>query len=62
MAAQIISPASGNRTYIITAKRMVSGDVLKYRNGFCVKKRYETRVAASSQIPLTRPPVGYAAE
>jgi|AP95_1055475.scaffolds.fasta_scaffold59963_2 hypothetical protein len=34
---------------------MISGDVLKYRNGFCVKKPYETRLAASSQIPLKRP-------
>gem|GEM_PF-2688313 len=25
---------SGNRTYIMTASRMTSGDVLKWRNGF----------------------------
>jgi hypothetical protein len=25
---------SGNRMYIMTARRMTSGDVLKYRNGF----------------------------
>ena len=25
---------SGNRTYIITARRMISGEELKYRNGF----------------------------
>ena len=34
---------SGNRTYIITAKRMISGDVLKYRNRFLIEGLYETR-------------------
>ena len=31
-----ISANDPKRTYIITAKRMISGDVLKYRNGFFI--------------------------
>ncbi len=48
---------SGNRTYIITARRMISGDVLKLRNGegFVVRKRYETALPCSSQFLLTVP-------
>ncbi len=30
----------GKRTYIMTAKRITSGDVLKYRNGFCIRRGY----------------------
>jgi len=41
--------------YIITARRMISGDVLKYRNGFLIHRRYETRRADSSQFTLTPP-------
>jgi len=44
---------SGNRTYIVTAKRMISGDVLKYRNGFLIQKRYEIAAITSSKFPLT---------
>ena len=39
----------------VTAKRIISGDVLKYRNGFFIKKCYETRVAALSQFPQITP-------
>ena len=30
---------SGNRTYIITVSRMISGELLKYRKGFCISRR-----------------------
>jgi hypothetical protein len=46
---------SGNRTYIITAKRMISGDVLKYRNGFLIRECYETAISGSSEFLLTLP-------
>jgi hypothetical protein len=46
---------SGNRTYIITAKRMISGDVLKYRHGFLIRECYETAISGSSEFPLTLP-------
>ena len=43
---------SGNRTYIITARRMISGDVLKYRNGLAfIPPAYEAKSAASKTIP-----------
>ena len=34
---------------------MISGDVLKYRKGLLIPKRYETRPTASSRFPLTLP-------
>jgi len=34
---------------------MISGDVLKYRKGLLIPKRYETRLTASSPFPLTAP-------
>ena len=34
---------------------MISGDVLKYQNGFLIPKRYETIAITSSKIPLTTP-------
>ena len=34
---------------------MISGDVLKYRNGFLIEGRYETRLTGSSRFPLTMP-------
>ena len=37
---------------------MISGDVLKYRNGFLIKGRYETRLTGSSRFPLTPPKDG----
>jgi hypothetical protein len=39
--------------YIITAKRMISGEVLKYLNGFLIRGRYETNHSDSSRFPLT---------
>ncbi len=46
---------SGKRTYIITAKRMTSGEVLKYRNGFLIHGGYGVCLTSSSWIPLTLP-------
>ena len=39
----------------MTAKRMISGDVLKYRNGFFIPRRYETCFRRSSNFALTLP-------
>jgi hypothetical protein len=48
---------SGNRTYNITAKRMISGLVLKYLNGeyFVIRKRYKASLHSSSSFCLTVP-------
>ena len=48
---------SGNRTYSITAKRMISGLVLKYLNGECfvIRRGYETARPVSSSFCLTVP-------
>ena len=50
---------SGNRTYSITAKRMISGLVLKYLNGECfvIRRGYETARPVSSSFCLTVPSV-----
>ena len=36
---------------------ITSGEVLKYRNGFFIRRRYETPLAASSWFCLTVPSV-----
>ncbi len=43
--------------YSITAKRMISGLVLKYLNeaGLVIPKRYATPLPRSSKVNLTRP-------
>ena len=48
---------SGKRTYSITAKRMISGLVLKYLNGECfvIRRGYETARPVSSSFCLTVP-------
>ena len=48
---------SGKRTYSITAKRMISGLVLKYLNGarFVIRRGYETALNGSSWFCLTVP-------
>ena len=48
---------SGKRTYSITAKRMISGLVLKYLNGECfvIRRSYETARSVSSSFCLTVP-------
>ena len=45
----------GKRTYIITARRITSGEVLKYRNGFFIQGRYKIRFSSSIRILLTIP-------
>ncbi len=44
---------SGYRIYIMAAKRMIPGEVLKKQNGLLILARGETCVADSSQIALT---------
>ena len=34
---------------------MISGDVLKYRNGFLIEGRYKARLTGSNRFPLTLP-------
>ena len=48
---------SGKRTYSITAKRMISGLVLKDLNGerFVIWRGYETTLLASTEFNLTVP-------
>ena len=52
---------SGKRTYSITAKRMISGLVLKYQNGECfvIRRGYETARPVSSSFCLPGPSVLY---
>ena len=54
---------SGKRTYSITAKRMISGLVLKYLNGECfvIRRGYETARPVSSSFCLTVPGRQFAA-
>ena len=48
---------SGNRTYSMTAKRMISGLVLKYLKGerLVIRRHYFACCPRSSEVPLTRP-------
>ena len=48
---------SGNRTYSITARRMISGLVLKYLNGGCfvIRRGYKAARPVSSSFCLTLP-------
>jgi len=41
--------------YIITASRMISGEVLKYLNGFIIQGGYEAHPGDSRQFALTLP-------
>ena len=41
--------------YIITARRITSGELLKYRKGFCIGGSYGSSPGASSQFALTMP-------
>ena len=54
----------GNRTYIMTVRRMTSGLVLKSRNGldFVIPRSYEIPPPASRQFLLTEPAPPYPAE
>jgi len=52
---------SGKRAYSITAKRIISGLVLKYLNGECfmIRRVYKTTLHSSSSLCLTAPILGY---
>jgi hypothetical protein len=39
----------------MTAKRIISGEVLKYRNGLGISGDYETRSVSASHFALTMP-------
>jgi len=39
----------------MTAKRIISGEVLKYRNGLGISGGYETRFTSASLFTLTVP-------
>ena len=41
--------------YIITTRRITSGELLKQRKGFCIQKGYGLPVTVSSQFALTTP-------
>ena len=47
------------RLYIMIARQMIAGDILKYRNVFFIHGRDETGLADSSQFSLTPPRGGY---
>ncbi len=44
--------------YIITARRITSGEELKYRNGLRIAGGYGTPLPGSSQFTLTTPNLG----
>ena len=46
--------------YIITARRMTSGELLKYRKGLFITADYETLLSGSSRFSLTKPSTGVA--
>ncbi len=41
--------------YIITARRITSGELLKYRKGLCIARGYGTPFPGSSRFTLTLP-------
>ena len=45
--------------YIITAKRITSGELLKYRQGFCIAEDLGSRLPGSNQFGLTKPARGF---
>ena len=45
----------GSRTYIMTARRMTSGELLKERTGLCITGGYEALRPGSSRFTLTMP-------
>ena len=55
LVSALLNQDRGKRIYIITARRITSGDVLKYRNGFLIRRGYETRLTGSSEFCLTVP-------
>lgn len=53
ISLRLTSLRSQERTYIITVKRMISGEVLKCRNGFLIHGGYGARLTGASWFPLT---------
>ena len=55
--SSILRSESGNRTYSITARRMISGLVLKYLNGehFVICRFFKYSLLASTEFNLTVP-------
>ena len=55
--AALIAEVMGGayRAYIITASWMISGELLKYRKGFCIPKRKGTSPGGSSRFALPTP-------
>ena len=45
----------GYRIYIITVRRMISGELLKWWKGFFIGRGYGRALSASSQFGLTMP-------
>ena len=41
--------------YIITVRRITSGELLKYRKGFCIRRGYGAPIFGSSRFALTLP-------
>jgi hypothetical protein len=46
---------NGYRMYIITARHIISGELLKYRKGFCIASDYEASLPGSNKFGLTVP-------
>jgi hypothetical protein len=57
VAAEIIYGQQGNLTYIITAKRIISGLVLEYLNGLglVIARRYESALPATTNFLMILP-------
>ena len=57
--SSILRSESGKRTYSITARRMISGLVLKYLNGECfvIWGFYKYTLLASTEFNLTVPSI-----
>ncbi len=45
--------------YIITTRRITSGELLKQRKGFCIRRGYGPPLPVSSRFSLTRPAQGF---
>ncbi len=56
---QIFDLPRRQRMYIITAKRITSGELLKQRNGFFIERTYGSPLRASTRFSLTMPPATF---
>ena len=52
-----VSAIQGSRTYILTARRMTSGELVKERQGVCITRGDEAVRPGSSRFTLTMPAV-----